>query len=105
DWRQGVGRVRAGRRPHAGRRIRTALDRALTARAAVQPAATSRTASGKGTGLPLARSIQTITTLPSAWSTAPSADSTRWPRVTLVWPTRSANSSTTISDGYGIGAL
>src|SRR5690606_35793043 len=64
-----------------------------------QPAAIVRTTSGSGVGRPLARSIQTITTWPSACSTAPSALVMRWPSVTLLVPTRSAVSSTTIEPG------
>jgi len=59
----------------------------------------SRTTSGSGTGLPLARSIQTITTWPSAYSAPEVASTMRWPMVTLVVPALSAKSSTAIREG------
>src|SRR5690606_5640048 len=71
--------------------------------AAAQPAAIRLTTSGSAVGRPLARSIQTITTWPSAYTMLPSSLAMRWPRVTLVLPTRLPDSSTTTRAGYGIG--
>lgn len=70
---------------------------------AVVPAAV-RIASGSGALLPVCVSIQTTTTLPSEYSLASSFWSTmRWPIVTLLLPSRSTNSSTTMSLGHTIG--